>query len=403
MKKNIAIIGAGASGIMTAIISSKNKNLNIDIYEKESLIARKVLASGNGKCNITNTNLSSDDYFGENPNFIKYLLGNFDFNKCKNIFEDLGVLFDISDDRRVFPLSCEAKGLLHILNTHLKKDNINLLLDTTVIDIQKNNSKYKIVLENSSKNYDVVVICSGSNSYKKLGGNDYGLSFAKSLDYKFNDFQPMLVQLNLKGELYNYANGVRKNVKIKLISNKKPKEEILGDVLFTNYGISGLAILDLTVYLKKYDINNLQLSINLLPQFNFQELSNIIEKLQSKNNFDIYTTLCGILHSKIVIMILKSLNINKEEKSLNKKLIKNIANKILDFRFDIDSTRGFEYSEVSCGGIYVSQIDNKTFESTKDKNLYFCGEVLDITGRRGGFNLHFAWGSGYMVGREISK
>jgi predicted Rossmann fold flavoprotein len=404
--KKIAIIGAGASGLISAIVASKDKQNQIDIYEKNSSIGKKIQASGNGRCNITNQNISNNDFFSEKPSFINYLLSEFDFNKCQTFFENLGLLLEVKNDGKVYPLSMESKSVLIILSNHIKQRNINLFLETQIKDIKKSKNSFVLELDNNKLEYDKVVIATGSNSYKNLGGTDFGLSISKKLGHDIVPFYPSLVQLILKGDIYKLANGVRKKSLVKLLVDGKAKDEIYDDILFTKYGISGLAILDLSQKVSialKYK-KDIQIALNLLPQYDFQKLSNLITKLCDLNSdFTILDTLCGLLNSKLVLAILKDLNIDKNliSKNLNFKQIKSIANNILNFKFTVLDTKGFDYAEVSGGGVSTNNINNKTYESKIIKNLFFCGEVIDIVGRRGGYNLHFAWGSGYLVGKNL--
>jgi predicted Rossmann fold flavoprotein len=402
----IAIIGAGASGIISAIQASKNSNNQVDIYEKNSAIGKKILASGNGKCNITNQNISIEDYYCSKPSFLKYTLNQFDFNRCKKMFEEFGIILHSKPDGKTYPLSNEAKSVVTVLSNHLNKDNIKIFVDTQITNIQKNQNKFTITIENQTRTYDKVILATGSNSYKNLGGTDIGNNIAKNFGHNIIPNYPALVQLNLKDTLHQLANGVKTKADVKLIINNSQKEQIHDDILFTKYGISGLAILDLSVKISTALQNkkNIKLSINFLPQYSFQELLNIINRVCKINSsFSILHTLCGVIHSKIALMILKSLNINKLEPTdkINQKTIKNIVNKIINFELEVSDTKGFDYSEVSGGGVDVTQINDKTFESKLIKNLYICGELLDVIGKRGGYNLHFAWSSGYIVGNNI--
>jgi predicted Rossmann fold flavoprotein len=406
MKSKIAIIGAGASGIISAIQASKKNSNQIDIYEKNSAIAKKILASGNGKCNITNQNISIDDYYCSKPSFLKYTLHEFDFNKCKKMFETLGILLYTKEDGKTYPLSNEAKSVVTILSNHLNKENIKLHTNTIIEKITKNKNRFEITTENQTKSYDKVILATGSNSYKNLGGTDIGNHIAKSFGHNIIPNYPALVQLNLKDNLHQLANGVKIKATVTLLIDNTQKEQIHDDILFTQYGISGLAILDLSVKISKALQNKrkIKLSLNLLPQFSFQEIVNMISKLCKLNsNFSILHTLCGFIHSKLALMILKSLNINKLEPTnkINQKIIKNIANKIVNFTLEVNDTKGFDYAEVSGGGVDITQINDKTFESKLVKNMYICGELLDVIGKRGGYNLHFAWGSGYIAGNSI--
>ncbi|MBL0708459.1 MAG: NAD(P)/FAD-dependent oxidoreductase [Sulfurimonas sp.] len=394
--KKVAIIGGGASGLLCAVFCAKN-SLEVDIFEQNAKCGKKILVSGNGRCNITNIKLSARDYFGENPDFARDALDSFGFKEFKEFALSIGLVLNVLDDGRCYPMSNESKSVVSLLLSYAKNLGVNIYTDTKIRDIKSLTQKY-----------DSVVVATGSQSAEHLGGNDDGLRFAKEFGHKIIPVYPSLVQLHLNSAVAHKMSGTKTSGEVTLLVNNKKDITTLGDILFTSYGVSGFGILDISqrASLALMEFSRVDISINLLPSFDSQKLSAHISKLsQQTQDFLILDILVGLVPLKIAKGLLQSLEINIDTpaKQLNTKQCKKIANQMLNWRFEVNDTHGFRHSEVSGGGVDTSEIDPKTMESMKKNNLYFCGEVLDIVGKRGGYNFAFAWASAYVCARDISK
>jgi predicted Rossmann fold flavoprotein len=392
--KKVAIIGAGASGLLCAIFCAKN-SLHVELFEQNSKPAKKILVSGNGRCNISNTSLSADDYFTQNYGFVKDALSEFGFGEFKKFCESIGLFLDIKDDGRVYPLSNEAKSVASILLAYAKSLGVRLHVESKVTDIKKLKSEY-----------DEVVVATGSEAASHLGGNRDGLEFAKLFGHNIIPTYPSLVQLHLASKSAPKMSGVKTLAEISLLINNTKDSTCSGDVLFTNYGVSGFGILDISQAASVALSEGLKvdISINLLPELNPQKLSNHISKLSSNmQNFSILEILSGLIPIKIASTLLDELNIQSSTCRVGMKDAKKIANKLLNWRFEVSDTHGFRHAEVAGGGVDTKEIDSKSMQSLKQKNLYFCGEVLDVVGKRGGYNFAFAWASAYLAAKHISN
>jgi predicted Rossmann fold flavoprotein len=390
--KKVAIIGAGASGLIIAILAKQyNQNLDITIYEKNEKIGKKILASGNGRCNITNTNVSYKNYHGKNPDFVKYALDQFNFKKTQEFFNSIGLIFDIKDDGKVYPLSNEAKSVVKVLEQKANNLGINFVFNYNVENIKHQNTKFMI--NDISTKYDKLIITTGLGAALQLGATQDGIKFAKSFSHNIIDTYPALVGLQINSNIPAKLFGVKLFSKVTLYIDNKEKLCINGDVLFTKYGVSGFAILDISTqasYALKQN-KNVQISINLLSKYTRTQLLNILSTIQKNNKLNsIEDILVGIIPQKLIKVVAKN-------------SIKQTVNEILNMRFDISDTHGFKHAEASGGGVDTFEIDEKTMQSKKLKNLYFAGEVLDIVGNRGGYNFAFAFASGYLVAKDISK
>jgi len=395
-KRKVAIVGAGASGIFCAIFCAKN-GADVVVYEQNTKPAKKILVSGNGRCNISNKNLNLNDYFGEKPSFVSYALEQFGFHQFEKFCEKIGLLLNTLEDGRAYPLSNEAKSVAKIFEDYAHSLGVVFHNDTKITTI-------KPLLEDN----DAVVVATGSRAAEHLGGNDDGELFAKEFEHSIVPAYPSLVQLHLNSKIAKKMSGTKLNAEVTLLVNAKKESSVIGDLLFTNYGISGFAVLDISQSASEALLNYqaVDVSINLVPTFTMQKLSQHISSLAEKEPMlTLLNILMGLIPIKIVHALLEELNIshNLKGQEIHIKLAKKIANKMLNWKFEVSDTHGFRHAEVSGGGVNTSEIDEKTMMSKKKKNLYFTGEVLDVVGKRGGYNFAFAWASAYLAARDITK
>ena len=396
MAKSVGIIGAGASGLLSAILCAK-AGLRVEIFEQNTKPAKKILVSGNGRCNISNANLSSKDYFSENPSFVEYALESFGFKEFEKFTQELGLLLTILDDGRAYPLSNEAKSVAKIFEEYARSLGVVFHNEQKVTDIKE-----------FMKKYDSLVVATGSRAASHLGGNSDGEEFALEFGHSIIPAYPSLVQLELDSKIAYKMSGAKINAEVTLLINAQKEQTQSGDVLFTAYGVSGFAILDLSQAASSALLNYqaVDISINLLPNFTMQKLAqHIAKQAQQMPAFSILDILVGLIPSKIASGVLESLDISPltQGSNIHTKLTKKIANQMCNWRFEVSDTHGFRHAEVSGGGIDTNEIDEKTMMSKKAKNLYFTGEVLDVVGKRGGYNFAFAWASAFLASQSIKK
>lgn len=394
--KKVAVIGAGASGLLCSIFCAK-ASWHVDLFEQNEKCAKKILVSGNGRCNITNKNLNVDNFFGENPSFVEHALKEFGFSEFEKFTSSIGLLLDVKNDGRAYPLSNEAKSVAMIFEEYAKNSGVHFHTATKITDIKKLMS-----------NYDAVVVATGSQAAGHLGGNNDGEAFAKVYEHTIIPSYPSLVQLELNSKTAHKMNGAKVDGEVTLLINHKVDSKSSGDILFTNYGISGFAILDISqrASIALMNFEHVSISVNMLPNFSAQKLSSHLLNIANNiPNFTILEILTGLIPVKIATNLLSDLEIPHAMpvKDIQTKLAKKIANALTNWRFDVKNTHGFRHAEVSGGGINTNEVDPKTMQSLKQKNLYFCGEVLDIVGRRGGYNFAWAWASGYLAAKNITK
>ena len=395
---------------MAAITAKRlNKNLQIDLFDANKSIGKKILASGNGRCNISNSNITSKNYIGENPDFVNYALKEFDFKAFEKFCKSIGLLLDIKESGKVYPLSNEAKSVTNLLELALQELDVRDFLETFINDIEKEGEKFVIRTdEKEFKDYDKVLISNGLGAAPQLNASEIGLDFASKFGHSYNPTYPSLVGLKTENTYNGKLQGVKKECNVSLFINGNLEQEIFGDVLFTSYGVSGFAILDISqlAVLNLTSYQDVKIGINFFPKINRNDLADQIQALfKTVPNQKAVDILTGIISNKIapVLLDICKIDLNTKASEINAKQIKAISYQLNQWKLKVIDSQGFGHAEASGGGVRTAEVDNKTYESKLVKGLYFAGEVLDIVGNRGGFNLQFAWASGYLVGKSLGK
>lgn len=404
----VAIIGGGASGLMAAGTAA-SLGCEVDLFEQNSRVGKKILATGNGRCNITNRDLSPSAYFGRHPGFTAYGLKEFGFEPFEKFCRSIGLLLDVKDDGRIYPLSNDARSVATAFENFALNSGVKLHTDHAITRIHKSGGLFELSgNETRFTGYQKILIATGSEAAPQLGGSDSGYRFAAHFGHPVESTYPSLVQLHLDSPFHHKMAGVKLNGEVALYLNRRPAGKSEGDILFTRYGISGFSILDISQKASSAlkASAHVSLGLNLLPKFNAQALSAQIERFAKAlpcQSLD--TLLAGLITIKVVPHLLKDADVDPKLKGeqITPKIIRKVAHKLQDWRFEVTDTHGFKHAEVSGGGVSTVHINEKTMESTLVEGLYFSGEVLDIVGKRGGYNLHFAWASGRLAGKGLAE
>ncbi len=387
----IAIIGAGASGLFSSILLS-SKGFDITVFEKSNKVGKKLLATGNGRCNVTNENISlSNFYSNSNIQLIKNNISNFSYSYCKEFFNKMGIEFKIAPSGRAYPLSLTSSTIVDILEYEAQKNGVAIELESEISSVKFINNKFIL---NDKLSFDKIIIATGSMAMPKLGGNESGYQFAKQFNHKIIKPVASLVQLISSNKHLDVASGVKIDA---VIDGKR------GDFLFTKYGVSGSLILAISRKVSKQlqSEKNVKIVVDTMPDFTHEALLILLQKrIENLKEKEISLWLDGIMNKKLARFILLNANIPghvKYAKFLSQNDVQNIVKTIKNLEFNITDTKGFESCEVCAGGIDLSEINFETMESKYQKGLYFIGEVLDIDGDCGGYNLHWAWSSANTV------
>jgi len=388
------IVGAGASGLVTAIMSAR-ANLKVLLLEQNSKIGKKILVSGNGKCNISNKHININRFHSQNLDFVKKVLMNYDFSAIEKFFTSIGLELTEGKDGKMFPMSLQASSVVELLEYEAKKSGVEIVCDCAVSSINKKGNTFTLETTQGTKTCEKLVLASGSPAAPQLGGSNSGYAFATKMGHSLIPRHPSLVQLCSKETWIKACAGVKVAGVAKLTANGEYITEKKGDLLFTNYGISGLAILDLSreASTRLANFDYCELSLDLMPKLGKEKLTNFLQaRVSRKSEKPTKLWLQGVINKKLIPVILnQSKNRAETEKELNRKEINKLVHAIKNLKLSIHDTKGFKNAEVSTGGIDTIDINPQTMESKLINNLFFTGEILDVDGDRGGFNFHWAW------------
>ena len=404
---HVGIVGGGASGLICAIELARLGH-QVSVFEHNAKLGRKILATGNGKCNISNNLIHISHYHGESIWRIEGILKHFDSQKCQDYFRRLGLEMVENSEGRCYPMSYQAASVVDILVHEARLLGVTFFLETTILQIEKQAKIFHLMTDTKNYEVDLCVVATGSIAMPKLGSLGSGYTFAKTFGHRVIEPFASLVQLVSKEPFLELTSGVRMDAIVKLYENAHVLQVSKGDVLFTPYGLSGDAILQISrkasVVLSMY--HSVEVSLDVMPHITQEALQGLLQKrLAYAKAKSLLLWLEGMIPKKLALFILKKerLDAMQEASTLGIKEIKKIVFALKQMRLKIDSTKGFESAEVCAGGIDLCEVDEQTLMSKKVENLYFCGEVLDVDGDCGGFNLHFAWASGFCVGKNIGK
>lgn len=383
---------------MVAAINAKNENNNVILIEKNDRVGKKLLATGNGRCNYTNLNLSEDNY--SSPSFVKKTIDEFSNEDLINYFSLLG-LESTTDGNRVYPITLKANSVLNILIYWLDKKGIDIRSNTEVKEIKKNKNGFDVITSHDKIEADIVIAAFGAKSMPASGSDGKSFEILKKLGLKITELKPALTQVKLESKYLKHLSGTKVLGKAKLFKKNKEIDERNGEILFTNYGISGPPILDLSVNISEDNFIEVPL-INNVDE-------NTVDKLYSRyymlEDFSLEEYLMGIVDKKFIHYIIDYLNLDKKitMNMISMSDFQKIIEILLKSKFKVIGTTGFKNSQVTRGGVDLSEVNNWDYSSKKFKNLYIIGEALNIDGDCGGYNLHFAFASGYRLGKILSE
>ncbi len=400
----MVIIGGGASGMMAAL-SAGRQGYKTLLIEKNNKLGKKILATGNGRCNFTNVFASSKDY---NSDFVLGALSVLSVKDTLKLFDDLGLMKLEEGQGRCYPASEQAQSIMDVIEEELKRLKVEILYEKEVRLVTKNNGLFKLDFTDSSslisKN---VIVATGGISLPQSGSTGDGYTIAKTFGHSITSLVPSLTRLKLKHQYLNEMSGVRFTNNLKLISDNQVIDEVYDDVIFNKTGISGLGILSLSKQANfSVNANKKTTVVVRLVDSNQETLLKRFNRLSYKT---VFNGLVGLINKKLIIPVLEEAgikNYNRAVSSLNKQEVKKLIKILLGFEFEVIGSDGFDDAQVTSGGVNLEEVNKTTLESLLVEGLYFTGEVLDIDGKSGGYNLQWAWSSGFLAGllkKEIDK
>ncbi len=400
-KADMIIIGGGAAGLSAAITAAR-KGHRVLLIERTKRLGKKLLVSGNGRCNLSNRLIESHRFHSDNPPFVKAVLEGYGMEKIREFFDSIGLEIVEGKAGQLFPMSLQGVSVVELLEFAAREAGVEICLEYTVESITYG-KHFTVVGNGETVTAPRLLLATGSVAAPRLGGSESGYGFAVSFGHTLLPPRPALVQLRSEAPWLKACSGVKIAGTARFYANGEYITEKQGDLLFTDYGISGLAILDLSrdVSTRLAEHAWCELRLDLLPDYPKEKLTALLlKRINPQSRKPLLLWLEGILHKKLARAILSLTHYHtRTEADLTRKSIHTLAHTIKNFPLPIHDTRGFESAEITAGGIDTREVDPVTMGSRLVPGLYFAGEILDVDGDRGGFNLHFAWVSGIRAGK----
>ncbi|MFA5367163.1 MAG: NAD(P)/FAD-dependent oxidoreductase [Dehalococcoidia bacterium] len=408
-EKTILIIGGGASG-MTAAIAAARSGASVTVLEKMDRVGKKILSTGNGRCNLSNIHEGAAYYHGRQPDFAMEVIRHFPPAKALAFFEELGLLCTVEDEGRVYPVCGQASAVLDVLRLEMSRLGVQVhcQMEIKKIVAGKTGLEVRTCDGQSFKGYRVIV-CTGGKAAPHTGSDGSGFAILRDLGHTIIDPFPGLVQLNLSAPFLKQADGVRVNATACIVHRGHILREETGELLFTDYGISGIPIFQLSrtageLLRKKSDVF---LELSLFPGLSVDEIAvKLAKRFKRTPDYTLEAALIGCLHKKLIPGALATAGI-RDIRTLCRQITagetRRLASILARWTFPVTGTQGYARAQVTAGGVDTSEIDPITMQSRVVPGLYMAGEVVDIDGDCGGYNLQWAWSSGHVAGHAAVK
>jgi len=386
---DVIIVGAGAAGMMSAIEAGKRgrKVLLVDHYKK---IGEKIRISGGGRCNFTNINTNPNKFLSQNPKFVRSALSQYTQNDFINLINKYEIKFH---EKKLGQLFCDhsAQQIVEMLLKECELANVTILKEFIIKNIEKDNDQYLVSTETEQYSSESLIVATGGLSVPKIGATSFGYEIAKKFDNNIIETLPALVPLTFNEKILEICKELTGlSVEAIVSFNKVLFQE---GMLFTHRGLSGPSILQISSYWKQGD----NIKVNLSPKLNVYQLLEEKRKLNPK--FDILNIVSEILPKRLAQIICSENKVTGNISELSNKILKQLSENINSWLINPTGSEGYRTAEVTLGGVDTKELSSKTMMSNKHNNLFFIGEVVDVTGHLGGYNFQWAWSSGYVAGQ----
>ena len=397
---NVCVIGGGAAGMLAALTAAENGH-RVLLLERQSRVGRKLLATGNGRCNLSNYHVSPAHYHG-GAGFCDFALSQFDVGETLQYFASLGLLTVSEASGRIYPMSNMAGSVLDVLRYALERPEIDLQTGQTVTAVRKMPEGFSVKTETDTFSARCLILAAGGAAGSKVGGGMDGYRLAKSLGHHRTALYPSLVQLKTDPTYPRALKGVKAQCGISICRGSQVLARNSGEVLFTEYGVSGPAIFDLSRSVSAGG-SDLTCLLNFFPDWEEADVLHWLSQRQAAMTaHEASTLLTGSCHTRLGQMICKSAGFtNQRAAGLTQDDLRRIARQATHFALPITGTCGFDQAQVTAGGLDTAEFDPQTLQSRLVPGLYACGELLDIDGDCGGYNLQWAWSSGRLAGKLL--
>lgn len=400
------ICGAGAAGLMAALVLKRktHNNVSILILEHKDKPGKKLLATGNGRCNFANDCIDEKSFRGEHPEFGYNVVEKFDKKAMFDLFYDEGVL-TTSINGYYYPRSLQAQT---VLNMFLKNDkNIDKCIhcNENVTDISKKGSSFRIKTDKGEYEAAYVVMACGGKAFSVHGSDGSGYDLCKKLGHHITRLRPSLIGLKCNGLDFKTCQGVRAKGRLTLKSNNKKVISEYGEIQFAEYGLSGIPVFQISRYASfcLADKHKTEIVIDLASEYEYEQVEYIMWNLVHKKKKNLPEVLNAFVPVKLAMTILKKENINPDTAKADRNIIQTLAGNLKALNVNVIADMGFEKAQVTAGGVDTNDVKNDTLESKINSNFYITGELLDVDGNCGGYNLHFAFASAFLAASDICR
>ena len=399
--KTVAVIGGGASGLMAALTAAQNEENRVLLLERQQRLGRKLLATGNGRCNLTNTQASIAHYHGEDPGFARFALERFTPADTLAFFRSLGLLTVEERGGRIYPLSDSANSVLDVLRFAAASAGVEPHTACRVVRVTRAGGGFSLECETGRFSCDRLIVACGGAAGGKLGGVTDGYELLKSLGHARTKLTPSLVQLLTAPEYPRALKGVRADAAVALRRGSELLARSEGEVQFIENGLSGPAVFDVSRTAARCG-EGAEIALDFFRGRGGDELAQMLRaRRDALPELEVGELLCGMLHNRLGRMCVKYAGLGGAAplSSLSDADLARVLAACRDFRLPLRGAAGFDGAQVTAGGVSTAQFDPRTLESRLVPGLFACGEVLDVDGDCGGYNLQWAWASGALAGR----
>ena len=406
--KTIAIIGGGASGIMAAIAAAKTgKDTEILLLEHKDKIGKKILSTGNGRCNLTNAYMDISCFRGESKDEIETVLSAFGYEDTLRLFEEMGLMTK-SRNGYIYPRCDQAAAVLEILCMELRKYKVQIITEAHVTAVMRGKKGFRIEAGKEVYRADRVILSAGSKAAPVLGSDGSGYGLAKSLGHTMIPVVPALVQLRSEKHSLHKASGVRTEACVSALVDESCVCEDRGELQITAYGISGIPVFQISRYIAKalYNGQKAEVAIDFFPELDENAFFLLLKRqFNDRKEQEATSCLTGLFAHKLIPVLFSEagIHMHAKAKEITDKQLKRLTQTCKYMKIQIKDTNGFENAQVCAGGVNLTEIDCHTMQSRYVDGLYLTGELLDVDGICGGYNLQWAWATGYIAGNHAAK
>lgn len=398
----IGIIGGGPSGMMAAITASESGTNHVTLFERHNRLGRKLAVTGNGRCNLSNSNLSIKNYHGNTASFPQNALNAFTAKDTIEFFNGLGLLTVTESNGKIYPYTDQANSVVDVLRFALSRKNVEIKTATDVQAVRRSNRGFSLQTTGGVYECDKLIVAAGGLAGTAYGGSLSGYNILRSFGHHCTKLTPALVQLVVHESFVKGLKGIRANASVKLSSGDAVIDRASGEVQFTEYGLSGPAVFEVSREAAKYVKSGCCICLDLLPDYPEEKLiSALCIRVSQYPDLLCGDLLTGFLQNRLgrVLLHINGISENTKISSLGWNELTNIAKSVHHLVFSVKDTMGMESAQVTAGGICTDEFSSTTLESKIIPGLYAAGEVLDVDGDCGGYNLQWAWASGKLAGQ----